>query len=138
MGTHDKQRSDLIGQMMQSEAIQTASSAILPLQSLAPQLVSIIGEGGMYALYARSLHKIAADFPWLDSVAAAHSHELWLIDLRKNFATQSTEQARQAAQALLLSCTNILATLIGETLTIDLLKSAWANELTSQDGADKE
>ncbi len=138
MATNDDQRSQLIQQVMQVTAHPTASSAILPLQSLAPQLISIIGEGGLHALYTRSLHRIAPDFPWLASTTVPRLHELWLLDLQKNFATQTAEQARQAAQALLLCCTNILATLIGETLTIDLLKSAWVNELTKPDGAGKE
>ena len=99
---------------------------------LATQLVSIIGEGGFNALYARSLYLTHEAFPWLTSGDAPGSVEVRLTDLKNCLQEQSADEANKACHFLLLTFTNILASLIGEPLTLALLSSAWGDDTNDE------
>ena len=122
-------------------------------QALTPKLISIIGEGGFNSLYARSLYLTHADFPWL---APGESNRYltdavpWLAPgesssavsrftgLKFSLERQSAAEAKQASLMLLLTVTNILASLIGEPLTIGILRSAWGDDASDVNAAGKE
>lgn len=85
----------------------------------------IIGHRGVLALYNRSLKLAAARHPWL---ADAHPGALAAIDasaLRAALARQPAAEARAAGEALLQGFRDLLASLIGASLTDRLLGSVW-------------
>jgi hypothetical protein len=99
-------------------------AAINLWELMAAQIISVIGESGFSSIYARSLFLAQSTFPWLpdDSTAAAEHR---FAELKKSLDAQPASQAGEANSLLLLTFTDILASLIGETLTSHLLYLAW-------------
>jgi DNA-binding GntR family transcriptional regulator len=95
-------------------------------QRLAPELVSIIGEGGFKPLYARSVRLSCAQYPWLAPAAAAAPGEERFAPLQALLQAQDLTQALQGSAALFNIFLDLLASLIGEVLTTHLLSSAWS------------
>lgn len=88
-------------------------------------LSPVIGARGNAALYKRSLHLARAQYPWL---AAAYEGAVQPGDygaLRAALAQQTATQASQAHEELLRIFHDLLADLIGRSLTERLLQAAW-------------
>jgi hypothetical protein len=94
---------------------------------LAEHLTPLIGAGGFCALYGRAARLAAAADHWPDVVNGVRSVESLLLSINSNLASIAPEHAAVANFALLDSFTKLLAGLIGDGLTIRLLKSAWAD-----------
>ena len=97
---------------------------------LAAELVLLIGDGGFVPLYIRSVQLSAASFPWLrpiSEVAPLASGDSRFSALKRGLEGQDDGEASQASAVLLNTFIDMLARLIGETLTIGILRSAWAN-----------
>ena len=106
---------------------------------LSAELVLLIGDGGFSPLYRRSVQLSAASFPWLlplnEEVSLA-SGDTRFAGLKRSIDGQDAGEASQASAFLLNTFIDMLARLIGETLTVGILRSAWAN--TPLDLVDKE
>ena len=97
---------------------------------LAAELVLLIGEGGFLPLYRRSVQLSVASFPWLQPLSEGvplASGDTGFAGLRGSIDGQDAGEASQASAFLLNTFIDMLARLIGETLTIRILRSAWAN-----------
>jgi hypothetical protein len=94
---------------------------------LAEHLTPLIGEAGFCALYGRAARLAASAEHWPAVVNGARSVESLLLSINSNLASIAPEHAAVANFALLDSFTKLLAGLIGDGLTIRLLKSAWAD-----------
>ena len=105
-------------------------------RQMAAQLILIIGSGGFDSLYARSVYLGRATYPWLGAGSGLSETNHRFSDLETSFQTQSPTLARDANCLLLITFTDILASMIGEHLTIRILDSAWATG--AQDTPDKE
>lgn len=92
---------------------------------LATQIILIVGVGGFESLYARSVFLSQANFPWLSGSCASAQSDAWLADLKNRLQGQLPAQAILANSLLLLTFTDLLASLIGEALTERILNSAW-------------
>lgn len=103
---------------------------------MATQLILIIGAGGFDSLYARSLFLSQASYPWLAADSGPPQTNHRFSDLEKSLQEQPPTLAREANCLLLITFTNILASMIGERLTTRILDSAW--NIDTQDTADKE
>lgn len=101
-------------------------------QQLGSQLTSTIGRGGFNALFSRSLHITNSEFPWLSAHVLSSSDEQF-AELKNDLAKQSAAEAYKASNALLLTFTDILASLIGESLTTDIINSAWRENAQNMD-----
>ena len=88
----------------------------------APQSV-----GGFESLYARSVFLGQATFPWFAAIALASQSTHRFAGLRMSFAAQDPTQVSSANTLLLVTFTDILASLIGEHLTTSILRSAWGS-----------
>jgi hypothetical protein len=95
---------------------------------LASHLVLIIGEGGVHALIARSLYLTRASFPWLETGHAPRAANVLLANLKNCLEAQNTVEASKASHMLLLTFTDLLASLVGEPLTISILRSVWGDD----------
>lgn len=113
------------------------AEAIFLWEKLALQIISIVGEGGFNSLYARSIFLTQATFPWLamDLLSAQNDHRF--AELRTRFEAQTPDQVGTANTLLLITFTDLLASLIGEQLTLSILRSAWGNDDTDLIGKER-
>ena len=94
-------------------------------RQMATQLVLIIGSGGFDSLYARSVYLGRATYPWLGGGSGLSETDHRFSDLKASLQMQSPTLARDANCLLLITFTDILASMIGERLTTRILDSAW-------------
>jgi hypothetical protein len=138
MSTSDVQRQQLIQTAMANCVGEVADVAVDLWQALASQLISIVGEGGFNSLYARSIYLTRAAFPWLALIDASRVNDFKFTDLKNSLERQNIVEANKASYMLLLTFTNTLASLIGESLTLNLLSSAWGVSASDMDTTGKE
>jgi hypothetical protein len=103
---------------------------------LAPELISIIGEGGFMPLYARSLRLACKQYPWLAQEGKAPSGNELFTPLKERLQAQDIAQAHEASLALFNIFLDLMASLIGEELTIRILHSAWSRETSETPAKD--
>ena len=101
-------------------------------QQLAVQLSPLIGESGFCALYGRAARLASARFGWLVPVHAGKSIDALLDALRALFTAAGHAEATLANEAILNTFTKLLAGLIGEALTMQLLDAALAGGSASK------
>lgn len=104
-----------------------ADAAVRTWTRAASVLAPLIGEGGMRALYTRSLHLTRSTFPWLATVEEPAQVDAPFTDLRASLEHREPVEAIDASTALLVTFAELLVTLIGEALSMRLLSSAWAD-----------
>jgi len=105
-------------------------------EQMASQILPIVGEGGFNSLYARSVFLTQATFPWLAAYSPSPQTEHRFAELKRCLDGQTPAQASAANRLLLITFTDILASLIGEQLTTRILRAAWRNHTSEK--ADKE
>ena len=95
-------------------------------QAVARRLAPVIGERGVDVLLRRALHVTSKAYPWL-AVGGDHGNSVALLDsLTKRFQSCEAEGAMAAGNELLVTFTDLLASLIGESLTGRLLAPVWS------------
>ncbi len=105
-----------------------ASAAVDLWVQMAIQIVSIIGENGFHSLYARSVLLAQPQFPWLIIDSPLTEGIDRFAELKKCYAGQIPAQTNEANGLLLINFTDILASIIGEQLTGNILRLAWGND----------
>jgi hypothetical protein len=118
-------RHEFISGLTSSHKEMAVDEAIQLWQLLASKLILIMGEIGQNALYTRTLCLTQPNFPFLKNASMEYGLDIRLESLKKCLAEQSLVLALQANHQLLVNFTDILATLIGEELTLRILRSAW-------------
>ncbi|HEY9099318.1 MAG TPA: hypothetical protein VIN38_10645 [Thiobacillus sp.] len=101
-------------------------------EQMSSRIISIIGAGGFHSLYARSLFMTQSHFPWLTADALPTQADQLFAQLKKCLGSQPPAQASAANSLLLVTFTDILASLIGEALTTSILRSAWEADASGQ------
>jgi hypothetical protein len=109
-----------------ADAAQIAEKSASAWRAVESALSPIIGQRAVAALYKRSVALVHADYPWLmaretGSLSSRQSDEFDL--LRTILSQQTSSDAMAAHWALLRTFRNLLANLIGESLTERLLGS---------------
>lgn len=102
---------------------------------LASHIIDIVSESGFQSLYKRSIFLTQPRFPWLAAGALLPQTDYRFAELKRSFEA-TFAQASEANTLLLLNFTGILASIIGEQLTITILRSAWGIEAAN--GVSKE
>jgi hypothetical protein len=136
METSDVLRHQKIKSLTAQPTEKVADAAIGLWEQLATQIISIVGEGGFDSLYARSLFLSRSTFPWLVASSGAPQIDHRFEKLKTSLAGQTPVLASEANRLLLITFTDILASLVGEQLTARILDSAWDHD--AQDTAGKE
>jgi len=103
---------------------RVASAAVTVYTQLLGTLSPLLGELGSAALLRRSLRLIETAFPCYTEVRRAESDGL-LQAVGVCLRRQAPDIASEASGALLATYLELLATLIGERLTRQLLQEAW-------------
>lgn len=110
-------------------------------ETMSAQLILIVGENGFNSLYARAISLTQSTFPWLRANSQTAQAVNRFSELLLTLEGQSPERASDANTLLLITFTDILASLIGEDLTIHILQAAWginAADLSSQEIRDEQ
>jgi hypothetical protein len=109
-----------------------ASAALTVYETVAKNLASLVGEDGSHALFRRSVNLTAARFPCLaDARGAARVDASLVKAVAGCVRSQAPDLAKEVSLALLITYVDLLATFIGERLTLRLLQDGWPDVLTS-------
>jgi hypothetical protein len=108
------------------DANATAETTAVTWRLVAAQLTPVIGARGLDVLFSRALHQTSVEFPWLAAAVDRGGSASPLPSLMACLAGQPASGAADASYMLLLSFTELLAALIGESLTTRLLAPVWA------------
>ena len=98
---------------------------------LADQLGPLIGDSGFCALFARACRLVGPEFRWLTDGPPCKTRDAQITALDELLASVAPEHAKAAHAALLQTFTELLASLIGQTLARRLLDAA------ARDGEEK-
>lgn len=103
------------------DAKAVAEAALSTWQQVVARLSPVIGTRGVEVLVKRSLHLMTSDFPWF-AIAGEHRESGDLFEnLKARLMDREPDVAAEASYALLITFTELLTTLIGESLTGSLL-----------------
>lgn len=110
-----------------ADAEQVADAIVALWLEIEQALHPIIGHRGVAALYNRSLHLTAVAYPWL---AIDHPGFPAAVDpsaLRSALVQQTAAEAATGGSALFLTFHELLASLVGASLTDRLLRYVWTH-----------
>ncbi len=126
--TSDLLRQQIVKRRIAQPSEDVAAAAINLWEHLATQIIPIIGEGGFNAIYARSVFLTQSTFPWLaaDSLSPQTDHRF--AELKISLEGRPPEQTNAGNSLLLITFTDILASLIGEQLTNLIIRSALGDD----------
>lgn len=110
-----------------ADAAQIAEAVVSTWQEIDAALTPIIGQRGVAALHKRSLYLTGAAHPWLAGMHEGVQSTMDLATLKSVLAQQSSADAEAGGGALLQTFHELLASLVGPSLTERLLRSVWAN-----------
>ncbi len=117
-----------------ASAAQVADASVAAWAAVHAALSPVIGARGSAALYKRSLHLARSAYPLLAKAYDAASEGGEYSALRAVLTQQSAADAAAAHDAMLRTFHDLLADLIGRSLTQRLLQAAWG----APSGADAE
>lgn len=109
-----------------------AETALMTWRQIDVTLSPILGQRGVAALYKRSLYLTRTDHPWLAEVYEGALPLGEFTSLHTAMSQQTSIVAADGNDALLKTFCDLLADLIGGTLTERLLRSVW-DKLSSGD-----
>jgi len=104
-----------------ADAFRVAATVVAMWRDIEGQLTPIIGQGGVTALYGRSLYLAGREFPWIGSPAKSVAATLDLTALHGALALQSSAIATEGGAALLQTFHTLLVSMVGGALTERLL-----------------
>jgi hypothetical protein len=119
-----------------ADAAQIAEAVVSTWQEIDAALTPIIGQRGVAALHKRSLYLTGAAHPWLAGMHEGVQSTMDLATLKSVLAQQSSADAEAGGGALLQTFHELLASLVGPSLTERLLRSVWANSLSGPPAQD--
>lgn len=110
-----------------------AYRAALAWRDLHAALSPIIGNGGVTALFKRSVSMTRSTHPWLASMPEELEQPGDFAALQAALTQQAGVEAAAGNRAVLRTFLDILTSLIGESLAERLLSSVW-DDISSNDG----
>jgi hypothetical protein len=129
--TSDNMRQRLFRRMLAREAGTNADAPAIAAaarrvcERFAEQLTPLIGDAGVAAICARSLHLTQRNVPGLAPVRASAQGDAPFAFLQLSLEAQEPAAATEAAVAVIATASELLASFIGERLTTSLLREAW-------------
>ena len=110
-----------------ADAEQIADAIMAIWLEIDQALHPIIGHRGVAALYNRTLHLTAVAYPWLAIGQPAVPAAIDPSGLRSALVQQAAAEAAAGGSALFLRFHELLASLVGASLTDRLLRSVWTH-----------
>lgn len=108
-----------------ADAGQIADAAVAVWIAIDNSLSPVIGQRGSAALLQRCIHLARERYPWLGGVNDAMADRDEFAALRAALAGQAPARAAEAHDSILQTYLDLLADLIGESLSQRLLRGAW-------------
>ena len=96
------------------------SAAFLVCEKLRPQLANLMGNTGFHALVSRALALATTEAPWLRAMHVKIDGSLEMLD--KHEAQVDPERIAEGGVVLTAHLLGLLATFIGEDLTLQLVR----------------
>lgn len=127
MSNYELRRHQLIKTLNAQEHDKAADMAIMLWALMAAKIISIIGEKGFQSLYVRSVFLNVQKFSWLAPYNPKSETINQFLELKTCLDLQISEQIKEANIQLLITLTDILASLIGEPLTTNIIYMAWGD-----------
>lgn len=121
---------------LDANAAQVADAIGAIWEQIDDALTPIIGSQGVVALYKRTVRLTCALHPWVAGGLEGIASELDPMVLKSVLARRSGAEAAAAGSAFLHIFHDLLASLVGPSLTERLLRSAWANPLSGPPAQD--
>ncbi|MDB5802559.1 MAG: hypothetical protein JWL63_3498 [Rhodocyclales bacterium] len=119
-----------------ADAVQIADAMVSTWLEIDAALRPIIGQGGVAALYKRTLYLTAPTHAWLASTHEGVHAPMDLTTLKGVLAQQSNADAAAGSRAILHTFNELLTSLVGPSLTERLLRSMWANSFSGSPAQD--
>jgi len=110
-----------------ADAGQVADAVVAIWLEIDQVLHPIIGQRGVAALYNRSLHLAAVTYPWLAIDKPGFPVQVDPSALRSALAQRTAAEAAVGGNALFHAFHELLASLVGASLTDRLLRSVWTH-----------
>jgi len=110
-----------------ADASVVAEAVTSTWTQMADLLTPVIGTRGVNVILRRSLHLMRIECPWLLTSEEHGDSAALLACLKARLAGRNPGDALRAGHGLLINFTELLATLIGESLTERLLGPVWAS-----------
>lgn len=136
MATIDDQRHQMIRTVIMRRPDAIGDVTFNLWERLASELTSIIGDGGFRSLYARSVHLVRVQFPWIAVNPPETSTNCLFANFKKCLEERDSKTACEASITLLNIFIDILILLIGELLTTSILRSAWGDDAVNIAGTE--
>jgi len=132
MDNYDLLRHRLIKTLSAKNNEKTADATTILWEQMATKIISIVGEKGFKSLYIRSIilnaSKLnASKFSWFTAYNPKSEINNQFTELKLCFEKQTSSQIIEVNTLLLITLTDILASLIGEPLTTNILCMAWGD-----------
>jgi len=105
-----------------------AAAARRLCERFAERLTPLIGDAGVAAICARSLHLTQRSVRGLTPVGESVQEDAPFAFLQRSLEQQEPAAATEAAVAVLATASELLASFIGEGLTTRLLREAWPDD----------
>jgi hypothetical protein len=109
-----------------ADASAVANATLSSWQAMAARLSPVIGARGVDVLLRRALHLTSRDYVWLTLTPSGGDSAALLAGIQLRLAGREAPVAAAASEALLVAVTELLATLIGASLTARLLNPVWS------------
>ena len=109
------------------DARTIAEATLSTWHQVSVRLTPVIGVRGVEALFSRSLYLTALTFPWLVLAGEQEDNTVLLAIFRARLESQEPAVVTEASYVLLVTFTELLETLIGESLTDRLVGPVWAS-----------
>ena len=124
MTIHDELRRQIASRVVVRDTEELTTLAVRWWSAIATQLIPLVGQDGFNILYSRSVSLAQTRFAWL----APQLPDLSFTSLRACFATRGSDEALDACKELLFVFADLLAGLIGESLTASIFNAAWGGD----------
>lgn len=110
-----------------ADAAQIAATVVSTWHAIEAALYPIVGYRGVASLYKRSLHLTSPAHPWLAVLQEGFQGTMDLAALQSVLTQQEEADAAAGGGDLLRTFYELLASLVGPSLTDRLLHSIWAD-----------
>ena len=95
-------------------------------------LAPVIGTQGVDVNFRRALYLTSKTFPWLACEEECRERAVLLANIKVRLENRCADDVAEAGYTLLVCCTELLSTLIGEALTERVLAPVWASQSSAE------
>jgi hypothetical protein len=117
-------------------AAQIAEAVVIKCEAIEASLTPIIGLRGAAALYRRSLHLAARQHLWLADALSSEPASQDRAILQAVLSRQTSADAALGGAVFFQAFCDLLASLVGRSLTERLLRSVWVDFLGASPAQD--